>query len=119
MSRDEKKAYLSRYRIQQSRILRLSMMMEAFPDSAEHYRRQRQNARMARDRTEAEIAALCDETLREVLAQKYIACFSLCEIADHLNYSKRQIERLHLKALDAFEPFCENGALQDGQDLLY
>ena len=36
----------------------------------------------------------------EVLAQKYLCGRSLDETAEILNYSKRQIERIHLKALE-------------------
>ena len=51
---------------------------------------------------EAKIEALPDDNLREVLYNKYILGQTLEEISFTLNYSKRHIERLHVKALEKF-----------------
>lgn len=103
MTYNEKKDYLSKYRLQQARIGRITEMMKTYPHEEERYRRQLLDARFMRDKIEEEIASVGDEVLVELLSQKYMCGKSISEIALSMNYSKRQIERLHIKALNTFE----------------
>ncbi len=100
MEFEEKKNYLGLYRILQAKILRLGEMMDTQSDNAEKYLKQRENARAMRNKIEDDIDAVDGGLLTEILSQKYICGRSLEEIAFMTNYCKRQIERLHLKALD-------------------
>ena len=52
---------------------------------------------------EQKISNVDDELLCEILYQKYILGKTLEDIAVILNYSKRHIERLHIKALEKFK----------------
>ena len=102
---EEKKKYLSTYRLQQAKIGRITEMLTLFPDEETILKKQLLEARQRRDKIEQEILALDDEILSELLSQKYMCGRSLSEIAICMNYSKRQIERLHKKALTMF--ICE------------
>lgn len=100
---EEKKRYLSLYRIQQAKIRRISEMMSANPEKCELYKIQIKKARLLRDNIESDIQAVDGGILSELLAQKYLCGKSLEEISYCLNYSRRQIERLHIKALQRFK----------------
>lgn len=52
-----------------------------------------------RDRIENAIESISDDTEREVLSQKYLCFRTNEETAEIMSYSKRQIERIHIKAL--------------------
>ena len=56
-----------------------------------------------RNNIEKAIKNLPDNLLSEILYRKYILGKTLEEISFTLNYSKRHIERLHLKALEIIE----------------
>lgn len=103
MTYSEKKDYLSKYRLQQARIGRITEMIKYYPHEELRYRSQLNDARFLRDKIEDEIAAVGDEVLVEILSQKYMCGKSISEIALCMNYSKRQIERLHIKAVNTFE----------------
>ena len=103
MTINDKKQYLSKYRLQQAKINRITEMLELFPDNKDKYREELINARLLRDRIEIEIEAIGDDTLCEILSQKYMCGKTLGEIAIYMNYSKRHIERLYRKALERFE----------------
>ncbi len=103
MTLDEKKRYLGKYRLQQAKIGRINEMIEAFPDDKARYDKQLLEARHIRDRIEDEIQALGDETLSELLSQKYLCGRTITEIAHCMSYSIRQIERMHKRALERFE----------------
>ena len=49
------------------------------------------------------INKMTDPTLKLITELKYIKCLTLEEIAERLNYSWRQTERLHIKAIDLIE----------------
>lgn len=100
MSIDEKRTYLKKYRVQQSKINRMQEMLVECPEKTETYLMAIKGARDIRDKIEQEIEAVDGSLLSEILFQKYICCKSVEQISLDMNYSKRQIERLHLKALD-------------------
>ena len=103
MTLSEKKEYLSLYKIHHAKMLRFKELIEDYPDEAQKYKEQLYEAKLMRDKIEKEIELLSNPILVEVLAQKYQCGKTLEEIAYCMNYSTRQIERLHLKALDEFE----------------
>lgn len=105
MTIEDKKEYLKRYRLQLTKIERLNDMMATYPDTHNNCFGQLNKAIFIRDMIEAEIAAVNDGTLSEVLSQKYINGRSLEEIAERMCYSTRHIQRLHRKALEVFMPF--------------
>lgn len=102
MNLEQKRDYLSRYRLQQAKISRLHEQSKINTDRKGRYEREILNAIRIRNAIEEGIERLNDETESEVLAQKYLCGRSLEETAEMLNYSKRQIERLHIKALEHF-----------------
>lgn len=103
MTAEEKKKYLESYRFLQLKIERLRSMMLANPDRRENYKGTMHRAERLRNKIEDEIEAVDGAILSEILYGKYVCRMSLEEIADRLFYSKRQIERLHIKALEKFE----------------
>lgn len=103
MSIEEKKNYLKGYRVQQAKIKRLEQMVFEAPEKKEKYLKLLQGAVEKRDKIEEEIESVDGGILSEILFQKYICCHSLEEIAYMISYSKRQTERMHIKALTAFE----------------
>ena len=103
MTIDEKKEYLLSYRVQQLKIERIRCLMMQNPDRREKYKGTLHRTERLRNKIEDEIDAVDNSILSEILYGKYICRKSLEEIADKLSYSKRQIERLHLKALEKFE----------------
>lgn len=103
MTLTEKKEYLSLYKIHHAKIKRLTELISDYPEEAEKYKLSLREARMARDKIEKEIELVEQPILVEVLAQKYQCGKTLEEIGYCMNYSTRQIERLHLKALNLFE----------------
>lgn len=96
----EKKQHLREYRLQQMKILRLTETLQKYPGEAERCRAKIEEAWKIREKIENEIDAIDDFLLREILSQKYLSGYTLGEIAIQTNYSKRQIERLHIKALN-------------------
>ena len=100
MSLEEKRDYLNRYRLQQAKIKRLKQQSLVNSDRKSFYEKEILKATHVRDAIEDGIDNLQNETETEILAQKYLCGKSLEETAEILNYSKRQIERLHLKALE-------------------
>lgn len=103
MTLEEKKKYLESYRFLQLKIERLRSMMFSNPDRRENYKGTMHRAEHLRNKIEDEIEAVDGAILSEILYGKYVCRMSLEEIADRLFYSKRQIERLHIKALEKFE----------------
>lgn len=104
MSVDEAREYLKRYRLLQAKITRLEQMMSECPEKREKYRKELNLAISLRDGIEDSIDAIDGGILSEILLQKYICGRSLEEIGYLINYSKRQTERLHIKALLKFKP---------------
>ncbi len=101
--RQEKKKYLNSYLLQEAVIERLCEMCVCFPERKEKYNSEINKAKQKRLEIENKITAIEDTLLRELLFQKYVFGKTLEEISLILNYSKRHIERLHIKALDEFK----------------
>lgn len=101
--REEKKKVLSRYLLQEAKINRLREMCRINPQSKDIYEKRIKEAQKLRIDIEEKINAVDDPLLCEVLHLKYICGKTLEEIGLILNYSKRHIERLHIKALDRFK----------------
>ena len=77
--------------------------MDKNPQRKEYYERKIENCKKLRFQIEQVIESVEDNTLSEVLYQKYIFGRTLEQIGCILNYSKRHIERLHIKALEKIE----------------
>lgn len=103
MQFEEKKKVLNQYLIQEAKINRLKQMTILFPERKSEYNKQIKNAVNLRKHIENSIQNLPDSTLIEILYRKYVLGKTLEEISFTLNYSKRHIERLHLKALEIIE----------------
>ena len=106
MSFEEKKRFLELYLIQEPKILRLGELMDANPLSAARYARQIRKSRKLKRQIEKAIDAVDGGILTEVLGQKYLCGKSLEETAEILNYSKRQIERFHVSAIEKLAVPC-------------
>ena len=98
--REENKKYLKSYLLQESKIRRLKESTLKFPERKSEYDKQIRNCKKTRLQIEEKINCIENEILREILFRKYILGNTLEEISFNLNYSKRQIERLHIKALE-------------------
>ncbi len=98
-----KKKYLNSYLFQQSKIERLKEMSVINPELKNHYNRQIDIAKSVRHNIEDKISEIDNDIFSEVLFQKYILGKTLEEISLTINYSKRQTERLHIKALEKFK----------------
>ena len=103
MTVGEKREFLKKYRILVSKIKRIKEMLEGDTERREKYIKDMNTARGIRDKIEDMIERVDGEILSEVLFQKYICGRSIEAIALTLNYSKRQIERLHLRALQKLD----------------
>ncbi len=102
MSETQKKQYLDLYMLQQVKIDRLRELMMKNPSGRARYADKIRSCEQLRDKIESEIESVDGAILSEILGQKYLCGKSLEETADRLNYSKRQIERLHNKAIEKF-----------------
>lgn len=100
--RQEKKNYLNAYLLQEAKIKRLKEMKKISPDKSQEYSKKIKECKSLRDEIEYKIKAVDGGVLSEILFQKYIFGKTLEEISYILNYSKRQIERLHITALEKF-----------------
>ena len=108
MDIEKKKEYLNLYLLQQARIRRYDILTLRNRDKKKKYKSAAEEARQIRDCIESDIEKIVDKTESEVLAQKYLCGLSLEETAEVLNYSKRQVERIHLKALSSLLPTMED-----------
>jgi predicted transcriptional regulator len=99
---EDKKQYLNSYLLQESKINRFNRMIEKNPQNRPIYIKEIENAKTTREEIENKIFAIDDEVLSELLFQKYILGLNLEEVGYKINYSKRQTERLHRKALEKF-----------------
>ena len=100
MTLEEKRAFLLLYRLQQIKIERLRELMFKNPDRRELYKATLHRAERLRNQIEDAIDAVDGSLLSEILSQKYMCGKSLEDISEQLNYSKRQLERLHIIALE-------------------
>ena len=99
----EKKEYLSLYLLQSEKIRRLRETALQNPEEKEKYILQIKAAQTLRREIEDKIEAVDGGVLSELLYLKYVCGKTLMQISYELNYSVRQIERLHIKALGKFE----------------
>lgn len=99
----QKKEYLSLYLLQNEKIRRLSETALQNPGDKEKYILQIESAQTLRREIEDKIESVDGGVLSELLYLKYVCGKTLMEISYELNYSVRQIERLHIKALQKFE----------------
>lgn len=99
----QKKEYLSLYLLQNEKIRRLSETALQNPEDKEKYILQIESAQTLRREIEDKIESVDGGVLSELLYLKYVCGKTLMEISYELNYSVRQIERLHIKALQKFE----------------
>lgn len=99
----EKKEYLSLYLLQNEKIRRLSETALKNPDRRDGYISQIKAAQALRLEIEEKIEAVDGGVLSELLYLKYVCGKTLLQISYELNYSVRQIERLHIKALQKFK----------------
>lgn len=97
---DEKRNYLSGYKVLGAKIDRLCEMSRMFPKEKETYLKKADETRNFMKRIESNIERVDNGLLSEILFQKYVLGRSLETVSYALNYSKRQIERLHLVALE-------------------
>lgn len=97
---ERKKGYLRQYRVLQTKIERLEEMAEKSPERREHYLAKRNDCRRLRNTIEFNIDLVDGGILSEILFQKYVCGKSFEQISLEIHYSKRQVERLHLAALD-------------------
>lgn len=100
---EEKKKYLRSYLMQEAKISRLREMCRINPENEALYKQKIIEAQNLRIEIEKSISDVDDTLLCELLHQKYIFGRTLDEIGLILNYSKRHIERLHIKALEKFK----------------
>ena len=96
----EKKEYLSLYLLQSEKIRRLRETALQNPEEKEKYILQIKTAQSLRREIEEKIEAVDGGVLSELLYCKYICGKPLIEVSYHINYSLRQTERLHIKALN-------------------
>lgn len=99
----EKKEYLSLYLLQNEKIRRLKEAALKSPEREREYIHKINGAQALRIEIEEKIEAVDGGVLSELLYLKYVCGKTLMEISYELNYSVRQIERLHIKALQKFE----------------
>ena len=99
----EKKEYLSLYLLQNEKIRRLKETALQNPEEKEKYISQIKAAQTLRREIEDKIEAVDGGVLSELLYLKYVCGKTLMQISYELNYSVRQIERLHIKALQKFK----------------
>ncbi len=100
---ENKKAYLKQYRHQEKVICTLTQMIITSPENRDKYQLLIDRSYDIRRDIENKISAVDDTVLRELLYNKYIFGKTLEQISCILNYSKRHIERLHIKALEKFQ----------------
>lgn len=90
---------LKKYRILLSKITRLKNMITLCPENESKYLSEMKRCLSARDRIENAIDSVDGDILSEILSQKYMCGKTIEEISLDICYSKRQTERMHLKAL--------------------
>ncbi len=97
---NNKKEYLKLYLIQESKIDRLKQMKRTNKSLKNRYDNEIKKSILLRKEIEEKIEKVDNAVLREILYNKYILGKTLEEISFIVNYSKRHVERLHIKALD-------------------
>lgn len=100
---EEKKKYLNQYLLQESAISSLEQLAIQNPQKRSEYEKRICNCMKLREEIEEKIYAVDNRLLSELLCQKYMLGKTLEQMGYILNYSKRHIERLHIKALEEFK----------------
>ncbi len=108
MTIEEKREYLQSYPLQQARIRRYDILTLRNRDKKKSYKKRLEEAKLIRDCIEKDIESVVNKKEAEILAQKYLCGTSLEETAALLNYSRRQVERLHNRALENLHPTMED-----------
>ena len=103
MNNKEKKDYLSLYMLQNAKINRLKEMARLNPAEKAKYSAEIAKSKKLRKDIEKSIQGVDGGILSELLYCKYICGKPLIEVSYHINYSLRQTERLHIKALEKLE----------------
>ena len=99
MDIERKRSALKKYRILLSKISRLKNMISLCPENKAKYLSEIKRCISTRDRIESAIDAVDGDILSEILSLKYMCGKSIEEISLDICYSKRQTERMHVKAL--------------------
>ena len=90
---------LKKYRVLLTKIGRLKDMMQLCPENKSRYLADMNACITERDRIENAINTVDGDLLSEILSLKYMCGRTLDEIALDICYSRRQTERMHVKAL--------------------
>ncbi len=107
MTVEQKKDYLELYALQQARINSYYTLSAMNTDKKSKYKRKLDRAMMVRDVIEHDIEKLKNAKESVILSQRYLCGKTLGETAEMLNYSRRQVERLHLSGLEHLKPSLE------------
>lgn len=100
MTKEQTKKYLAGYLLNMARVQLLKRKLEVYAMSAPSIKREIDICIKNSGEIE-EIVNSCNDILaREVAVRKYIYGQSLEKIAEELNYSVRQIQRIHNKAVE-------------------
>ena len=99
MDIDKNRETLKKYRILISKISRLKNMILMCPENEKQYSGEIKECIAERNSIENAINKVDGGILTEILSLKYMCGKTLEDIALDICYSKRQTERLHLKAL--------------------
>lgn len=81
------------------RLVSMQDYVAEFLDLASHCAELGREAQAAKEEIEKVVDSLEEPSYRRVLRLKYIDGMTYQQIADHLHYSKRQIHRIHGRAL--------------------
>lgn len=90
---------LRKYKIIGAKIERFNEMGLMFPKEKKNFETKAQKCRAAMKNIEQAIAKVDDGLLSEILFQKYVLGRNFEAVSVALNYSRRQIERLHAVAI--------------------
>ena len=99
MDVEKNRSALKKYRVLLTKISRLKNMMLLCPENKSRYKSDMRACITERDRIENAINAVDGDLLSEILSLKYMCGRTLDEIALDICYSRRQTERMHVKAL--------------------
>ena len=99
---EEKKRYLSNYRVVAAALKRTEKQIFLYGESQEILNEQKMYIATL-SKMKEEISLVDNPLLREILTQKYLCGLKLNAICDNLGYSLRQTIRLHKKALELFK----------------
>lgn len=99
MDIEKSREFLKKYRILITKISRLKNMISLCPENKKQYLSAIKECIAKRDSIERIINSVDGDILSEILSLKYMCGKTLEEISADICYSRRQTERMHLKAL--------------------